>query len=597
MKGTVVSAWIQTCRKLYGDDIVNHSLVSNGIDKDKIFTPFEDIDDGIANKVISHIAKAVNKDLKEMWLLIGKENIKTFSESYPGFFRHDTLYQFLKSMNDVHVIVVKRLPGARPPILDMEPISSNQAFFTYRSKRGMGDYLQGMIMGAAAYYKENIEIEVVSKTDTEIKMKLTFEKNIQYSKSFSLNKILSFGFIKRTDIKTAVFNALLIGLVSYGLTKNLATSSIITGVALLVSFVTSNQLHKPLNTIVAELKKIEQKNFAELIQIKTHDEYEQVMNTINHIKEAVQKDFIGFNAVVDELYTFNNEVSKIAKTMGTTSDDIGTIINEVSLAATNQAEETERSIYILNGNVKNINVISDAEQNNKVHIVDSVAKIEDSFSNVEITADQINDVLKKFNDIRLNSIELKERAQNITEIVSLVSSISRQTNLLALNASIEAARAGDAGKGFAVVAEQVRKLSEETNNAVEKINTSLSDFIPRIESVVGSVDDQYVVLEQENKNLSTAVEITSQSNKNIKVVADDMVATSQRLKEEVESISNLFQKIESLAAIAEENSAASQEANANISLYIEQIKDLTKQINVFDKMINNFKEDLSKYRV
>ena len=71
---------------------------------------------------------------------------------------------------------------------------------------------------------------------------------------------------------------------------------------------------------------------------------------------------------------------------------------------------------------------------------------------------------------------LARAANDIGEIVSVITSIAEQTNLLALNATIEAARAGEAGRGFAVVASEVKTLATQTGRSTEQIGAKVSEI-------------------------------------------------------------------------------------------------------------------------
>jgi len=117
MKGTIVSAWVQTCKELYGEEITKESLSHFGINKNRIFTPSEDVEDRIALGILEYIGDKLGKSSDEIWRTMGNHNVITYSKIYPAFFRYKNLYSFLQAMYDIHVIVTQRILGAKPPIL------------------------------------------------------------------------------------------------------------------------------------------------------------------------------------------------------------------------------------------------------------------------------------------------------------------------------------------------------------------------------------------------------------------------------------------------------------------------------------------------
>ena len=83
--------------------------------------------------------------------------------------------------------------------------------------------------------------------------------------------------------------------------------------------------------------------------------------------------------------------------------------------------------------------------------------------------------------------KLSRAAQQIGDVVKLITAIAEQTNLLALNATIEAARAGDAGRGFAVVASEVKSLASQTAKATDEISNHIAGMQEATKESVGAI--------------------------------------------------------------------------------------------------------------
>ncbi|HBC95462.1 MAG TPA: chemotaxis protein [Clostridium sp.] len=599
MKGTVVATWMRTCRKLYGDKTVDTAMDKIGWGASKIFSPIENVKDKDIKKIIEIIAKDNKEDVEILWKKIGLDNINAFYKDYPAFFKHENLYSFFRSMFDVHIVMTKKFPGAKPPLVVINPTSARTAVFEYKSKRAMFDYLMGLIEGSAKFFGEKLGIEKIEQTADSVKFKFTFEKDIYYKKSYKFNKFLSFGFIKNIGMKIGIFSFILClaaAIPMLGL-NNLPKAIIISLIAFLGSYISGSILMEPRLTIMDTVNRINKNSYIEEGDIETNDFFEDIYALLKQHKKTIKSDFVGFKGVTDEMNTFVSNINKISNSMNSTSGEISDVVEQVANCAVNQAESTEKVVSVLNDNIENLKTIVKNENGNKLELEKSMGKIGNSYKNVDSTSKNILGTLKSFKKVRDKGTELQTKAKDITGIVSIVSGISEQTNLLALNASIEAARAGQQGKGFAVVAEEVRNLAEQSQNAVEDINSNLVKFVEDIENLVKSIEKQFDVLRLGSDKLENARNISYEATNSIEKVSSSMIKTINKLTEESDSISGIYSSMESLAAIAEENSASSEEVSASVSNYTNEIKKLMSNIGQFKKITESFKSELDRYKI
>lgn len=153
-------------------------------------------------------------------------------------------------------------------------------------------------------------------------------------------------------------------------------------------------------------------------------------------------------------------------------------------------------------------------------------------------------------DVNSKIFDLKNIMDTIISKIQMntkeVSQIALQTNILALNAGIEASRAGDYGRGFAVVAENVRKLSDQSKIASERIEVVADEINHIIMKTINEITS--VML-----NVVSVSEETAASAEEVAAAAQEMTATMFEVNLSTQDLSNQAGKAEKLLSNLKSN--------------------------------------------
>jgi len=132
--------------------------------------------------------------------------------------------------------------------------------------------------------------------------------------------------------------------------------------------------------------------------------------------------------------------------------------------------------------------------------------------------------------------KLSRAAQEIGDVVKLITAIAEQTNLLALNATIEAARAGDAGRGFAVVASEVKSLASQTAKATEDISNHIAGMQDATAESVAAIKEIGATIGQISTIATSITSAVEQQGSATQEIARNVQSVAQGTREAASNV-------------------------------------------------------------
>ncbi|ARV98914.1 Putative methyl-accepting chemotaxis protein YoaH [Bacillus subtilis subsp. subtilis] len=377
---------------------------------------------------------------------------------------------------------------------------------------------------------------------------------------------------------------------------------IVTGISVILGIVLSIMLLKsimvPLRSINKQLEEIAhgEADLTKKVIVKNKDEFGQLAKSFNSFTHSLSQIVKQISSSSEQVAASSEELSASAEESKSTSEHISRAMQMAAESNVKQSSMTEKSAESITELLDSISSVA----SNTGNIADLSSSMRDK---AEIGSKSVNKMLDqmKFIDKSVDSAgnglqALVASTAEISDISSLITTISEQTNLLALNAAIEAARAGEQGKGFAVVAEEVRKLADETNKSANHIQSVVAtiqnesiETVNNIKVVQENVSSGIVLSQETTGNFNEILNLVEQVTSQIQEVA----AATQQLTSGVEVIQHT---VHTLAAGTKETSAnteavakSSEEqlhSMEEISYAAESLSQLAEELQT---VINRFK--------
>ncbi|MEN0577620.1 methyl-accepting chemotaxis protein [Phytobacter palmae] len=281
-------------------------------------------------------------------------------------------------------------------------------------------------------------------------------------------------------------------------------------------------------------------------------------------KLSSQLESFGRNCAGQLIPYVQNMQESLQTTVKTIQDSSASIFaNTSEIRGDNEelSSRTEQQAAALQQTAASMEELTSTVKNNAQNVREALKLTEEAQKTAKRGGDITSTVVQTMHGIT-------DSSQKISDITSVINSISFQTNLLALNAAVEAARAGEQGRGFAVVASEVRLLAQRSAQAAKEIEALISESVNRVKTGAEQVQEA-----------GDAMSVIIQSVAQVNSLMGEISVASDEQSRGIEQIGLAMTEMD---GVTQQNATLVQEATANAVSLESEAERLNKTVDRFD---------------
>ena len=246
-----------------------------------------------------------------------------------------------------------------------------------------------------------------------------------------------------------------------------------------------------------------------------------------------------FNQFMTKLRDSFEEIAFIAIELQSVSAEGNNLTNKTQHDSKTQYNSTQEIISSIEEIIVSITAVSSDAQSASTEANLVQDKSQQGERVVNTAGDAISQLALDIEKATAVITKLEEDSKEIAGMLDVIKSIAEQTNLLALNAAIEAARAGEAGRGFAVVADEIRSLSQRTQESTEQIHLVVVNIKKGVADSVAAMSKGAVNMSKGIDSVTLSASALKEINKVTLLISE----TNQRISTTTQQQRNMSDSI------------------------------------------------------